>query len=177
MKQFVYCPLCAGALVDRQIECAQRLVCTECGWIHYRNPIPVVVAVALNGGGQVLLVRRGVEPARGSWALPGGFIEAGEEPAVACARELLEETALVAGRIRVIDALHQRSVLYGSVIVLGYQVHVTNAEAASPGDDAMETRWVANDAVPKMPFESYDRILQKWRATMHTLQEDSAWQR
>ena len=162
MKYYSYCPLCATELTSGEVGGTQRSTCASCGWIDYRNPIPVVVAVARTAE-KVILVKRGVEPERGAWALPGGFMEAGEDPSTACVRELLEETSLRSRRIRMIDAVHQSSSLYGSVIVIGYEVVVENPREARPGDDAADVRWVPVDAVPGMPFESYERILDVWR--------------
>ena len=69
--------------------------------------MPCVGAVVLDDAGRLLLVRRGREPSRGLWSLPGGRVEPGESDAVAVAREVLEETGLlvevgaVVGRVRI----------------------------------------------------------------------------
>ena len=61
--------------------------------MFWSNPIPVaVVAVKMEDG--VLIIQRGIEPAKGHWALPGGFVDVGEPLAVAAVREALEETSL-----------------------------------------------------------------------------------
>jgi ADP-ribose pyrophosphatase YjhB (NUDIX family) len=69
--------------------------------------VPCVGAVVLDDAGRLLLVRRGREPNRGLWSLPGGRVEPGESDAEAVAREVLEETGLrvrvgaVVGRVRI----------------------------------------------------------------------------
>ena len=72
-------------------------------------PLPVVAcvgAVVHDAAGRLLLIRRGREPSRGSWSLPGGRVEAGESPEEAVEREVLEETGLrvragaLVGRVR-----------------------------------------------------------------------------
>lgn len=61
---------------------------------HYPE-LPVVgVGGIVLAGDQVLLVKRGAEPSKGIWSIPGGAVEVGESLAQACAREVLEETAL-----------------------------------------------------------------------------------
>jgi ADP-ribose pyrophosphatase YjhB (NUDIX family) len=71
--------------------------CARCGQISYRNPVPVTVVlipVEAEPPG-VLVVRRAIEPGRGRWALPGGFVNVGETWQAAGVREVLEETGLV----------------------------------------------------------------------------------
>lgn len=65
--------------------------CESCQKTSYVNPLPVAVAVVPLKGGGLLGVRRGIEPRKGSVALPGGFIDVGESWQEACAREVYEE--------------------------------------------------------------------------------------
>lgn len=67
--------------------------CMWCNNTTYQNPLPVAVVTASCGKG-VLVIRRGHEPGKGKWALPGGFLELGETWQEGCARELFEETGL-----------------------------------------------------------------------------------
>ena len=68
----------------------ERLVCADCGHIDYQNPKVVVGSVATHGG-RVLLCRRAIEPRRGFWTLPAGYMEMGETVAEGAAREAREE--------------------------------------------------------------------------------------
>lgn len=68
-------------------------MCVACGNISYRNPTPVAVILLPVDDG-LLAIRRGIEPARGELALPGGFIDFGESWQAAGARELFEETGI-----------------------------------------------------------------------------------
>jgi ADP-ribose pyrophosphatase YjhB (NUDIX family) len=65
--------------------------CVNCGQISFVNPLPVVVMLLPVDDG-LLLIRRGIEPGRGKWAFPGGFVNLGETWQEAGAREVLEET-------------------------------------------------------------------------------------
>ncbi|TVR83391.1 MAG: NUDIX domain-containing protein [Rhodospirillales bacterium] len=67
-----------------------RLVCPDCGYIEYTNPKVVVGAVCL-WGDRVLLCRRAIDPQRGLWTIPAGFMEVGETTAEGAAREVWEE--------------------------------------------------------------------------------------
>lgn len=68
----------------------ERLVCRNCDFVDYRNPKIVAGAVVLSGD-KILLCRRAIEPRRGFWTLPAGFMELGESVEEAAAREALEE--------------------------------------------------------------------------------------
>jgi ADP-ribose pyrophosphatase YjhB (NUDIX family) len=85
-----YCSWCGAAFAP---ELAWPRTCAACGNTSYVNPLPVAVALVPVDDG-VLVVRRGIEPKKGQWALPGGFIEVGETWQEACARELMEEAQI-----------------------------------------------------------------------------------
>ncbi|MFH9724560.1 NUDIX domain-containing protein [Streptomyces sp. NPDC017254] len=73
--------------------------CPACGHTAYRNPLPVAVAllpVTDGTGTGLVVITRTIEPARGGVALPGGFIDHGEDWRAAVARELREETGITA---------------------------------------------------------------------------------
>ena len=71
--------------------------------MEYRNPA-LAVDAAVRRGNQVLLIQRGNEPWKGAWALPGGFVDYGEDPTDAVLRELQEETGLTGRIVRLLDA-------------------------------------------------------------------------
>ncbi|PZP38913.1 MAG: NUDIX hydrolase, partial [Azospirillum brasilense] len=68
-----------------------RLTCADCGFIAYENPKIVVGAVVALDGDSVLLCRRAIEPRRGFWTIPAGYMELGETAAEGAAREAWEE--------------------------------------------------------------------------------------
>ncbi len=105
--------------------------------------------------GRVLLVRRGTEPGRGMWAVPGGLVELGETLQEAAQREILEETGLVilAGRPFYTFDIIQRDGA-GAVefhyIIVDLRADYVSGEIA-PGDDAMDARWVTAGELERMP--------------------------
>ncbi|ARN76105.1 NUDIX hydrolase [Oceanicoccus sagamiensis] len=87
-----YCSEC-GQTVSKKIpegEDRLRYVCTSCDTIHYQNPRIIVGTLPVYGE-QVLLCRRAIEPRKGFWTLPAGFMENGETTLEGAVRESWEE--------------------------------------------------------------------------------------
>ncbi|NTW68892.1 MAG: NUDIX hydrolase [Chlorobiaceae bacterium] len=124
MRSYTFCPLCTKTLEKAMIEGRERMFCPSCSWIHYINPLPVALAYTVNTRNELLVIRRAQEPALNEWALPGGFIEAGEEPHEGCLRELMEETALNGRIAQLIGIYHREVEMYGSLLVVAYKVIV-----------------------------------------------------
>jgi ADP-ribose pyrophosphatase YjhB (NUDIX family) len=72
----------------------ERLVCADCGFVAYENPKVIVGSVVVSDG-QVLLCKRAIEPRRGFWTLPAGYMELGETVEEGAIREALEEAEAV----------------------------------------------------------------------------------
>lgn len=109
-------------------------------------PVPAVGVVCLRGD-EVLLVRRGRPPRQGEWSLPGGRIEPGERAVDAALRELREETGVeaeITGLIDVVDGLFPDAGRH--YVLIDYAARWLSGEPVA-GDDAVEARFVALDAV------------------------------
>ena len=89
---YKFCPYCGQQLLAKIIKDTERLYCDHCRRIHYRNPT-VGVAVVLVENKRLLLARRTGSYA-GTWCIPCGHVERGEEVQVAAIREFHEETGL-----------------------------------------------------------------------------------
>lgn len=90
-----YCTACGHPLTLRPVgpQAIERLVCDGCQRVVYPAAKPTAGAIVLRDG-RALLARRAVEPARGKWDVPGGFLEPDELPTTGAIRELHEETGL-----------------------------------------------------------------------------------
>ncbi|MFQ5952014.1 MAG: NUDIX domain-containing protein [Candidatus Omnitrophota bacterium] len=163
MENYKFCPMCASGLKLGEIEGRDRLNCPKCGWIDYRNPLPVVACLVSSKKGELLLIKRNIEPCKGYWALPGGFIEADESIEEAGRRELLEETGLNGEAGRLVGAHVQESSMYGAVLMVGLEYTVED-EKTSPGDDAFEAKFIPRDQLPEIPFESHRRLIQEFHS-------------
>ncbi|MFL5757704.1 MAG: NUDIX domain-containing protein, partial [Chloroflexota bacterium] len=92
-----YCSRCGTQLTLGPLpnEDRDRLACPSCGFVAYVNPRLVVTTLPITDHGEVVLLRRGIDPGRGSWAQPGGFLEVDETVTEAAVRETFEETGYV----------------------------------------------------------------------------------
>lgn len=145
-----YCSACAGRLDTS----GRHPVCTACGRTHHRDP-KVGVGVVVVQDGRLLLVRRGVEPGKGLWALPAGYVDAGEDPRVAAAREAQEETGLEVAVGRVLD-VYPSTVTgghRGASFFLAFEAEVVGGALAA-ADDALDAGFFGPDELPELAFES-----------------------
>ena len=116
----------------------------------------------VNDCGQLLLGKRAVEPARGQWCLPGGFVELGESMEQAALRELQEETGLVADSGAFVGCFYQNSLYYGGVIIFGYRIDAVRGEPTA-GDDMQELQYYSFDRLPPIAFESHRRLIELFK--------------
>ena len=120
------------------------------------GPALTVDVVALAGDpphGVLLIVRRN-EPFAGAWALPGGFVEAGERVVEAAARELGEETGVEAGALELLGVYDTPGRdPRGPTVSIVYVMRSAGELAAPGGDDAGDARWFALDALPALAFD------------------------
>ena len=155
--EFNYCPRC-GTLVNQEERFGKlRPVCPQCGWIHFVDP-KVAAAVLIEQDGRVLLVRRANEPFRGLWTFPAGFINGGEDPAEAAARECLEETGLSVRVTGVLDIISGREHARGADFIIVYQASVMSGEL-KPDDDADAAEWFERENLPQLAFHATQLVL------------------
>lgn len=143
--RYKFCPMCGHPLVTKRPldDVRVREVCEACGFVHYVNPTPVVGTLPVCGD-RVLLCRRAIEPRKGKWTLPAGFMEAHETLQQGALRETLEETGA-----------HARAGMLLTVIDVPYasQVHFfflseLDALPLAPGPETMEQRLFSESEIP-----------------------------
>jgi ADP-ribose pyrophosphatase YjhB (NUDIX family) len=161
MKEAKYCIICGNILDKKIIEGKIRKYCTFCGYVHYINPIPIVAVVVKNNKGEILVVKRGIEPEKGKWVLPGGFVDEDESPEQAAIRELKEETNLHAEKVKFIKLVSTKSPLYGPVLMLGYEA-INFTGKIKPGDDAIDVMFKKIKNINFIAFKSHRKILKEY---------------
>jgi ADP-ribose pyrophosphatase YjhB (NUDIX family) len=122
-----FCSRCGAPLTFGAIdgEDRDRLACAACGFIAYVNPRLVVTVIPVMADGRIVLLRRGIEPGRGLWAQPGGFLEVDETVSEAAIRETFEETGLVIHPGEIVG-LYSR--LEAAVVVIAFEARVVAGE-------------------------------------------------
>ena len=128
----------------------------------YKYPRPMLTAdcVVTNHRGEVLLIRRGNDPFKDCWALPGGFMEMDETIEHCAVRELEEETSLKVkeSELRLIGIFSEPGRdPRGRTVTAAYAVSVDTADATA-GDDAAAVRWWPLEALPPLAFD-HDKII------------------
>jgi NAD+ diphosphatase len=171
MKRYRWCPVCGGAIATRSQDV---LVCGSCGFRLWLSSKPAVGAIALgtiDGESRVLLARRGIEPYKGMWDLPGGFLGNGERPEDGLAREILEELGVTMASPRFLAtdiAEYPRDDIAEEarfVLTLFYSCEIPVNAALRPADDVVEAVWFPIDKLPdQIAFECNRRVL----ATLRT---------
>ena len=162
MKKLHYCSTCGSKNTFTEIEGRKRFHCTICKIIHYQNPKPTATLICPNDE-QILLVKRAFEPAKGTWSLPGGFLELGETLNEGAARELKEETNLNGEVIKLLgDCSHFNSV-FGDILLLGLEMKIKNWDNLKCGDDAADAKLFNISECPKLAFECHEKIFNMYK--------------
>ena len=153
-----FCPRCGAGLEPG----TGNTRCTACGEIYWANPVPAVQGLVVESD-RVLLGRRGIEPSRGKWDIPGGFIAETEHPLDALRRELVEETGLDVEPVRFLLATLD-PYLGRTVLGLTWLARVVGGEERA-GDDLVALRWFGRDELPpasEIAFVGQTLVLRAW---------------
>ncbi|MCZ6833928.1 MAG: NUDIX hydrolase [Acidobacteria bacterium] len=132
----------------------------------YRGSFRPAAGVLICRGREVILIRRAGDPGRGSWDIPGGFLEPGETPAAAARREIREELGVELGPldllltdINPLPAFTVLDLIYTAPIAFG---------VPRAGSDAAAWGWFHRDALPEdLAFATTRRILERWRTSTY----------
>jgi 8-oxo-dGTP diphosphatase len=156
-----HCSDCGQLLIEAERHRALRLVCPDCGYVHFPDPKVGVGALVVRDGA-VLLVRRGAGAEIGRWSLPAGYLDAGEDPRKAAAREVDEETGVQVRCTDVIDVYANGPGAGASIFIL-FRAEDLGGEPVA-GDDATEAGFFAPGQLPDIAFASARSALAPWLA-------------
>jgi ADP-ribose pyrophosphatase YjhB (NUDIX family) len=156
--RYAHCTFCGARFTPGQ---AWPRRCAACGETSYLNPTPVAVVLQPVGAG-LLVVRRGIPPARDRLALPGGFIEVDETWQEAAVRELSEETGLTAdpSAVRLFDTL---SAPDGTLLVFGLVPPIASLPEFRPNAETLALEVLS---VPgELGFSLHTEVANRYLAT------------
>jgi ADP-ribose pyrophosphatase YjhB (NUDIX family) len=162
-----FCSRCGASLRFGTVpgEDRERLACSACGHVAYVNPRLVVTTLPITEAGEIVLIRRGIEPGLGSWAQPGGFLEVDETVNQAAIRETWEETGLLVQPGEIVG-LYTR--LEASVVTITFEARIVGGTAA-PTPEATEVVAFAPEDIPwsGIAFKTTVWALRDWLARRH----------
>ena len=158
-RSIKHCRACGGETryLTPADDNRDRAVCTVCETIHYENPLNVVGTLPV-WGDRVLLCRRNIEPRRGLWTLPAGFMEFGETTAEGAIRETVEEAG---ARIELQELFTLLNVVRVGQVHLFYRARLLDTDFA-PGPETIEAELFTEADIP------WDEIA--FRTTKKTLE-------
>ena len=157
-----FCSACGSGAIALRIPAGDslpRYVCPACGDIHYQNP-KIVVGCLPEWEEQVLLCRRAIEPRRGLWTLPAGFLENGETIEAGAARETLEEAS---ARVAMGELYTVISLPYINQVYMMFRARLVDLDFG-PGPESLEVRLFTEDEIPweDLAFRTITRTLRNF---------------
>jgi 8-oxo-dGTP diphosphatase len=159
--EFKFCPVCGGTLHESQLKEGEtpRPVCSRCGYVFYLDP-KVVACTLVEIDGGVLLVKRGIEPGKGKWAVPGGFVDRGEPVHTAAVRETREECHI---DVRITRLAGVYSYPGEISIIVFYEASPISGNFEA-GDECTEARVFSPENIPwpDIAFTSTTQVLEEY---------------
>ena len=163
MAHLEFCSNCGNKNIHGWKEGNLRYFCDNCDIVHYENPKPTATLICIYEN-KLLLVKRAVEPAKGQWGLPGGFIELGETPHEGAIRELKEETNLKGKPISFLGHCSHHNTIFGDVLLLGIEMKIENWSELEAGDDASEAQLFELNNLPSLTFSCHEQIVEMFKS-------------
>ena len=172
-RSIQHCRACGGTVVYAvpAEDNRERATCTKCGTVHYENPLNVVGTLPV-WEDRVLLCRRAIEPRRGLWTLPAGFMELGETVEEGAVRETTEEAG---ARIELQGLFTMLDVARVGQVHFFYRARMLDIDFV-PGPESLEAKLFAEADIPwediafrttKRTLELYFEDRRRGRFEMH----------
>lgn len=152
-------------MVARRQEDRDRPTCPACGFIHYLDP-KVAVAVVLGDDDSVLLGRRCIDPGKGRWSFPAGYVNRGEVLEDAAIREVLEELSVIVKLNGLVGVYSEQG---AAVVLIVYAGEIVNGEPTPDAREVSEVRKFPLDQLPEaLAFPHDRRVLADWKRARQT---------
>jgi len=163
---WAYCPMCGSGLVQpANGDAARQCANPGCGFVLYRNPVPIVAVLVVDGDRFLLCRRKPGTLEGGKWCLPCGYVEFHEDFLTASRREVKEETGLdveIAALLSVASNFLRPDIHTLAVALLAKPA----GGVASPGDDVDQVGWFSlEDDLPDFAFPADRHMIERYFAT------------
>jgi NAD+ diphosphatase len=163
-NHYKFCPRCTAPGNFNNEDLSFK--CPVCGFHFYMNSAAAVMAVIYNHEGELLIVKRGVEPSIGMYDLPGGFVDPGENAETALMREIKEELNLELSSFKFYTSFPNQYHYSGTIVYtvdLAFKCDVTDFSEMKFGDDIMGIEFMKPEEIDLhlVPFESAKNLLKK----------------
>ncbi len=142
---FKFCPRCATVLTTQMEAGRQRQACPACGYIVYRNPVPVALVLVEREGKLLLLLRRHA-PLANYWAPPAGYVEIDESLEEGAAREVREETGLQVS-VNQLSKVYSRANV--GVFLIAFRASLIGGKLTPAEDEVLQIKWFAPQEIPR----------------------------
>jgi len=149
---FTHCPACGSdRFILHNIKSKQ---CESCGFVYYVNPSAAVASFIVNDSGDLLVCRRGKEPAKGTLDLPGGFVDGNESAEQAIGREIAEELKARVTKVKYVFSLpneYEYSLLTVPTLDMFFECTLEDLTNLKPSDDVADCFFVPlNEVKPEL---------------------------
>lgn len=157
---YKFCLKCGGT-VDQHESNTKLFPCNQCGYRFYNNPGLAVSALIFDKKGRLLLIKRGINPGKGLWDLPGGFVDPGERVENALEREVMEELSVGIVSYEFVTSIADRYV-YDDVneytVAIVFKIEVESLSELKAADDAEEYRFFELSVISKEML-AFEKVL------------------
>ena len=158
---YKFCPMCGTLLAIRQTENKPQKFCPGCKWVYYPHVVSSVGAIILRSD-KVLMVKRNIDPYKGTWMFPSGFVSFGEHPQETVAREIKEETGLevVSSELMAVEQAIDDTREPGHFYYL-FKVTVGDGDIVVDGEENTDIAWISLQDTPEIGWLIHKKYFKK----------------
>ena len=154
-----YCTFCANSLVLRSSDGKNTHYCSQCNRFTFLDPKLVSIGLLCKSE-KLLLVQRNIEPGKGKWAIPGGYVDQGEIVEDALTREIFEETGFKTKTLGLIGIYSQKNEI---VVVIAYSAKIIAGNISDKSSEVQAVDFFSPDDLPTLAFHRDKDIIADWQ--------------
>lgn len=153
-----FCQRCGGEMSVEQRQGRLRPVCPACYFTAFHDP-KIAVATIVEIDGRIVMHRRAVDPGRGRWSFPSGFVDRGEPVRLAAVREVEEEVGIQVDDLELLDVYSEP----GATVTLLVFHATASGQRPEVRDESLDVALVDPESLPELAFPRDAAIIAAWR--------------